>query len=123
MQLTERDVLADIGCGDGRILIEAVKRYGCSGIGIEIDTNKADEARTNIEAAGLGTRIEIITGDARAFEPQQHGVTHAVAYLYPELLQELAPMLSTIPNLYTPFHRVPGLQMNKEKEIWVSHKQ
>ncbi len=43
LQLSESDVLADLGCGDGRILIAACQRFGCSAIGVEIDPAKADE--------------------------------------------------------------------------------
>lgn len=69
LSLSPEDVLADLGCGDGRILIEAVKQYGCRGVGIEIDPARAEIARRKVSDACLADRIEIITGDALQFDP------------------------------------------------------
>jgi protein-L-isoaspartate O-methyltransferase len=117
--LSKSDVFADIGCGDGRLLIEAVETFGCSAVGIEIDPVKADKAREKVKAAGLSDRITVLTGDAKSFDPEAYGVTAAVAYLYPELLEKLKPMLETIPVLVTPFHQVPGLVMESRGDVWV----
>lgn len=119
LKLNESDVFADIGCGDGRLLIDAVTLYGCKAVGIEIDPAKAKEARENVEAAGLSDRITVLTGDARKFDPKAYGVTAAVAYLYPDLLGQLRPMLETVPVLITPFHQVPGLVMESRGDLWV----
>lgn len=120
MQLTSADVLADIGCGDGRILIAAVERSGCKAIGIEIDPVKADEARRSVEAAGLSGRIEVITGEALEFDPESHGVTAITAYLYPELLQQLTETFKSpgVRIVATPFHQVPGLVMQQSGDVW-----
>jgi protein-L-isoaspartate O-methyltransferase len=117
--LSKSDVFADIGCGDGRLLIDAVETFGCSAVGIEIDPVKADKAREKVKAAGLSDRITVLTGDAKSFDPEAYGVTAAVAYLYPELLEKLKPMLETIPVLVTPFHQVPGLVMESRGDVWV----
>lgn len=120
LQLSSEDLLADLGCGDGRILITAVKRTGCRAIGVEIDPRKADEARAAVNAAGLSSRIEIVTGDARAFDLSANKVTAVAAYLYPELLAELAESLKTVPVVVTPYHRVPGLEMTRQGDLWIS---
>lgn len=119
LNLSESDVFADIGCGDGRLLIDAVTMYGCTAVGIEIDPAKAKEAREKVAAAGLSDRITVLTGDANKFDPKAYGVTAAVAYLYPELLGQLKPMLETVPVLITPFHQVPGLVMESRGDLWV----
>lgn len=119
LQLSPSDVLADFGCGDGRILIAAVERYGCRAIGIEIDPARADVARAAVQAAGLQDRIEIITGDALEFRPDQHGVTAATAYLYPDLLEQLRPTLDRIPLVVSPCHQVPGMQMERRGDVWI----
>lgn len=119
LKLTRDDVLADFGCGDGRVLIAAVKQYGCKAVGVEIDAEMAAVARENVKAAGMENSITIITGDALDFEPEQHGITAAVAYLYPELLEKLQPKLKRIPVVVTPFHQVPGMEMTRRGELWV----
>src|SRR5688572_7355851 len=47
------DVLYDLGCGDGRIVIEAAKTYGARAVGVDIDPNRIKEARENAKKAGV----------------------------------------------------------------------
>ena len=107
--LTSSDTLADLGCGDGRALIAAVKEYGCRGVGIEIDPQRANVAREAVADAGLADSIRIMTGDARAFDLASHGVTQAYVYLFEDLLGELQEQLATV-DCVSVFHEVPGLQ-------------
>ena len=48
-----RDVVYDLGCGDGRIVIEAAQRYGARGVCVDIDPQRIAEARANAAAAAL----------------------------------------------------------------------
>lgn len=119
LDLTPADLLADLGCGDGRILIEAARASGCRGIGIEIDPERAEEARRAVAAAGLSSRIKIVTGDIFDFRPADHGVTALTAYLYPELLAQLKDHFRDVPIGVSPFHEVPGLGMKISGNVWV----
>ncbi|MEL7209428.1 MAG: class I SAM-dependent methyltransferase, partial [Actinomycetota bacterium] len=56
--------VVDLGCGDGRILIEAAATFGCRGRGIETDPRLVAIARSRVEAAGLADRVEIVEADA-----------------------------------------------------------
>jgi SAM-dependent methyltransferase len=47
------DIVYDLGCGDGRIVIEAAKRFGARGVGIDIDPDRIAEARENARKAGV----------------------------------------------------------------------
>jgi SAM-dependent methyltransferase len=122
LALTKDDVLADLGCGDGRILIAAVERYGCKAVGVEIDPVIADEARRRVKASGLSAAISILTGDALAFDPKAYGVTAITAYLYPELLAQLTTVFKTpgVRIVASPYHQIPGLSMKQHGEVWVS---
>lgn len=119
MDLTSSDVLADLGCGDGRILIEAATRYGCRGVGVEIDSDRADDARREVADAGLSDQITIITGDVRDFDADEHGVTAVTAYLYPELLSEISATISSVRVAATPFHAVPGLESDRVGSVYL----
>lgn len=121
MRLTSRDVLADLGCGDGRILIHAVRTFGCKGVGIEIDPEKAEEARTIVRASGLSSQIEIITADATEFDPSKYAVTAITAHLYEPLLKKLVPQFSQagVRVVASPYHEVPGLAMQQINGIWI----
>lgn len=120
MPLTADDILADVGCGDGRILIDAVRRFGCRGIGFEIDSEMAETARRSVKDAGLSSEITIITGDAlTCFCPEQQGITACVTYLYPELLAKLAPKIAQCRVAASPFHEVPGIGMVQVGDVWI----
>ncbi len=66
---TADDVVADLGCGDGRVVLEAAAAIGCRGIGVESNPELADEARRRIGDGGeAGERVTIIEGDATDVE-------------------------------------------------------
>lgn len=119
LRLTPEDVLADLGCGDGRILIAAVTMSGCRAVGVEIDPKKAESARQNIEKAGLSAKITVIAGDVLQFEPKDHGITVITAYLYPDLLEKLSAKIYDVGRAGSPYHRIPGLLMTQHRDVWV----
>ena len=111
LDLTPCDRLADIGCGDGRVVIAAVEQYGCTAVGIEIDPVSAAKARRNVLQAVAEHRIAdgsvtIITGDGLHSTPAD--VTAAVVYLWPDTLEELRPVLERIPRVVSLNHPIPG---------------
>ena len=59
------DRLVDLGCGDGRLVVEASRRRGCRAIGVEHDADLVAAGRARVAAAGLADRVTIIEGDAR----------------------------------------------------------
>lgn len=119
MRLRPDDVLGDLGCGDGRILLAAARR-GIRGIGIELDPVRADLARKNVEAAGLGHLVTIETGDALEFDAGR--ITAATTYLYPPLLEKLAPRLAGLRVVGSPYHEIPGLSMTQFGDVWIARK-
>lgn len=110
------DVLADLGCGDGRILIAAARR-GIRGIGIEIDPVRADVARRNVERSGFSDLVTIETGDALEFDTSR--CTATTTYLYPPLLAKLAPKLQGLRVVASPFHKIPGMLMTQAGDVWI----
>ena len=61
--LQPSDLVLDVGCGDGRTLVQANQRCGCMGIGWEINLERSAEAQAAVDAAGLGRSISIHTGN------------------------------------------------------------
>ena len=116
MKLTPNDRLADLGCGDGRILIAAAKR-GIRGIGVEIDPARAAVAVQAVKDAGVSDLVTIETGDALDFDTTR--VTAVTAYLYPPLLARLAPKLMQVRVAASPYHQVPGLDMQQVGDVWI----
>lgn len=116
MELRPTDVLADLGCGDGRILIAAAKR-GIRGIGVEIDTARGLAARRAVKAAGLEHMIIIKINDAKWFDARL--ATVAVTYLYPQMLAKLSEKLKPLRVVASPYHPIPGLPMTRNGDIWI----
>jgi len=86
-----QDVVADLGCGDGRIVIEAVLRYGARGVCVDIDPRRIAEARRNATVAGVGERIEFLTRDL--FQTDLKGVSVVMLFLSPDFNRKLRPKL------------------------------
>ena len=67
-EISPRDVLYDLGCGDGRIVVAAAKKCGIRAVGVDIDPSLIEQARANARRHGVETRTEFILGDARTVD-------------------------------------------------------
>ena len=65
--VTKDDVVYDLGCGDGRIVIAAARQFGARGVGIDIDPVRVKEAKAAAAAAGVADKVTIVEGDI--FDP------------------------------------------------------
>ena len=90
-QVTNKDLVYDLGAGDGKIAIEAARRYGARAVGIEFDPQMADHARQNAKNARVADKVTIITGDIFAENFSQ--ATVVTLYLLPSLNGKLYPTL------------------------------
>jgi len=89
--VNEKDVVYDIGCGDGRIVVMAAKRYGARGVGIELDPERLKEARLNAQKAGVEELVEFRREDATKSDYSE--ATVVTMYLLPESNELLRPIL------------------------------
>jgi SAM-dependent methyltransferase len=64
-EVTDKDVVYDLGCGNGEILVAAAKRRGARCVGIEIDPTRITKARAAMRDAGVEPRVMLIQGDVR----------------------------------------------------------
>jgi len=85
------DVLYDLGCGDGRIVITAAKEKGCRGVGIDIDPQRIKESRENAAAAGVEDRVEFRLIDL--FEADIRPASVVTLYLLSSVNLRLRPTL------------------------------
>ncbi len=60
--------LLDIACGKGELLVRAARRWGCHGVGVDLSTDFAADARAKVEAAGLTRTIEIVEANGRDYD-------------------------------------------------------
>lgn len=90
-QVTDKDLVYDLGAGDGKIAIEAARSFGARAVGIEFDPQMAEYARQNARNAGVANKVKIITGDIFAEDFSQ--ATVVTLYLLPSLNLKLYPVL------------------------------
>ncbi|HEX3156967.1 MAG TPA: class I SAM-dependent methyltransferase [Gemmatimonadaceae bacterium] len=86
-----RDVVYDLGCGDGRIVVTAAKRHGARGVGVDIDPKRIADSRHNVDTSGVKGRVEIRQGDL--FTMDLRPATVVTLYLLPRLNVQLRPRL------------------------------
>jgi len=86
-----KDVLYDIGCGDGRIVITAARRYGARGVGIDIDKAMIDESERNAASAGVERQVKFLCMDATKADISE--ATVVSLYLLPESNALVRPLL------------------------------
>ena len=85
------DVVYDLGCGDGRIVITAAQRYGARGVGVDLDPERIREARDNAARAGVTDRVTFVQQDL--FATDVSAATVVALYLSPEINLRLRPKL------------------------------
>ena len=85
------DVIYDLGCGDGRIVITAAKETGCRGVGVDIDPVRIKESQRNAIEAGVSDRVEFILSDL--FDADISQATVVTLYLLSKVNLRLRPKL------------------------------
>lgn len=85
------DLVYDLGCGDGRIVIAAVHDRGARGVCVDIDPKRIAEARENARAVGVADRIRFLTQDL--FQTDIREATAVMLFLWPEVNLALRPKL------------------------------
>jgi SAM-dependent methyltransferase len=89
--VTPTDVVYDLGCGDGRVLIAAAQLYNARGVGVDIDPQRIKESRINAHQAGVVDRVQFLQQDL--FETDIREATVVTLYLLPQLNRQLRPKL------------------------------
>jgi hypothetical protein len=85
------DVLFDLGCGDGRIVITAAQKFGTHGVGIDIDPQRIEESRRGAKEAGVEGLVEFRLQDVMKADIRK--ATVVTLYLLPESNALLRPLL------------------------------
>jgi len=85
------DLVYDLGCGDGRIVIAAAKNYGARGVGIDISPDRIKEARENARKAGMEDLVRFEEKDL--FQADIHEATVVTLFLLPTINLKLRPRL------------------------------
>ena len=105
-KVTKDDLLYDLGCGDGRIVITAAQLYGTRGVGIDIDPDRIQESQENAAKANVGHLVKFLEQDL--FQADFHEATVVSLYLLtsvnlrlrPNLLAQLRPGTRVVSHNY-----------------------
>ena len=85
------DLVYDLGCGDGRILILAAQKYGCRGVGYDIDPERVKASKENVARNHVENLVKIIQADIFTVDLSKADVIPL--YLLPEMNRKLLPQL------------------------------
>ncbi len=113
------DVVYDIGCGDGRIVIAAAKAYGARGVGIDLDEKMIRECDANARAEGVAGRVKFLRMDATKADLRE--ATVVATYLLPESNALMRPVfeaqLRPGTRIVTHNYPVPGWTETKKLTV------
>jgi len=90
-EVKKRDVVFDIGCGDGRIVVAAAEIYGARGVGIEYDAELVNDARERVKEHGVEELVTILYRDALTVDLSP--ATVVTLYLTPDGNEMMRPNL------------------------------
>src|SRR5205807_932278 len=124
------DVVYDLGCGDGRIVVAAAKTYGAHAVGIDIDPRRIQEAKDNARKAGVENLVRFEEADL--FQADIHQASVVTLFLLssinlklrPKLLQDLKPGTRIVSNTFDMGDWKPDKEFNVEANTdnYFSHK-
>lgn len=92
-KVNEGDVVYDLGCGDGRIVITAAKDYGATGIGVDLNPERIEEANANAIDAKVDDKVTFYEGDLFDFDFSKADVL--TLYLLPDVNLKLMPKIQS----------------------------
>jgi len=93
-QVTKDDLVYDLGCGDGRIVVTAAKKYGCKCVGYDINPKRIKESLENVEKNNVGNLVRIEQEDIFTLDLSDANVI--TLYLLPSLNVKLIPQLEKL---------------------------
>ncbi len=93
-KIQKNDLVYDLGCGDGRILVLAAQKYGCRGVGYDIDPERVDASRENVEKNHVENLVKIVQADIFTLDLRE--ATVFPLYLLPEMNRRLLPQLDKL---------------------------
>ena len=93
-QVTSNDVVYDLGCGDGRIVVMAAEKYGAHGVGVDLDPRRIAEANENAKLARVTDRVKFVVQDV--FDTDFSDATVVTLYMLPSVNEKLMPKIKAL---------------------------
>jgi len=93
-EIKKDDLVYDLGSGDGRILIQAAKKYGAKGVGVDLDPKMVEVARTRAAEEGVSHLVEFRAGDGLQVDVSK--ATVVTLYMFKWFNNEMRPKLQRL---------------------------
>jgi len=93
-KVTDKDVVYDLGCGNGIIVVTAAKKYGCKAVGFDIDPDRIKESNDNVKKNEVGKLVEI--KNQNIFETDLSKASVVTMYLLPSVNEKMVPQLKKL---------------------------
>jgi cyclopropane fatty-acyl-phospholipid synthase-like methyltransferase len=117
-RVRKEDTVCDLGCGDGRMVVLAAEKYGCRGIGYDIDPERVIAALKNVRKNRVGHLVKIVQQDLFTLDFSAANVLSL--YLLPEINEKLLPKFEKLkPGSRLVFHAYGLPEMEADKEVRV----
>ena len=106
-KVTAKDYVIDLGCGDGRIVITAAKKYKARGLGVDLDPKRIGESKSNASKAGVTDLVEFRQADVMKTDVRRANVVTLFLlvkvnlWLRPVLFAQLAPGTRVVSNSFS----------------------
>jgi len=106
-KVTAGDYVIDLGCGDGRIVITAAKKYKARGLGVDLNPKRIGESKRNASKAGVTDLVEFRQGDAMKTDVSRANVVTLFLlvkvnlWLRPRLFDQLEPGTRVVSNTFS----------------------
>ena len=117
-KVTKDDVVFDLGCGDGRIVCSAAKKYGAKGVGVDIDPARIKDSLQTMKKFGVTReQVDIRQGDALKVKDLDRA-TVVMLYMLPEFMEKLEPQMKKLrPGTRIVAHDYPFPNMEPDQVV------
>lgn len=117
-KVKKTDIVWDLGCGDGRIVVEAAKKSGCKAVGFEIEPQRIKEAKESIARNKVGELVTIENKDLFTLDLSEPTVI--TLYILPSMVVKLRPQLDKVkPGTRVVAHDYPITWAQHEKHVTI----
>ena len=91
-EVNKDDIVYDLGCGDGRIVIAAAQKYGAQGVGVDIEPYWVEQSQSKARAAGVEHLVDFRQQDAMTVDVSEASVV--TCYLVEWSTQKIRPVIA-----------------------------
>jgi ribosomal protein L11 methylase PrmA len=125
-EIKKEDVVYDLGCGDGRIVLTAARKYKCKAAGFDIDPERIDECKANMKKEDAEVQKLVSFAEKDIFKQDLSEASVVTMYLLTSLNQKLLPQLEKLkPGTRIVSHAfsIPGIKPDKVVKVKVKDRE